>query len=312
MPVADLDGKVIEGKNGWLFLANDRNGVLSQHSGERPFSQRALERWQRLLEERQAWVEAEGASYFFLVPPNAHSVYPEHLPDVVANGERPVQQLLGRLQAEKSPASIIYPLAALSKEKKRHLVYSPTDSHWNAAGAFAAYLRTATEIGKVFPLRQLKRDEIAFAERVVVGDLGSKLQPVRSGIQVTAEVKDPQSVLVSDNRVRNRGRIIEFACDKAEGTCLILGDSFTFAALRFFAESFRKLVFAQIVTLDRELVREQRPDVVLTVMNERFVRAIPDDAGAPSAREYEAERVRNGEVMSEKSVNGLAKKLLWP
>lgn len=311
---ADLDGKVVEGKDGWLFLANDRNRVLSQHSGEHPFRERDLKRWQQVLEGRRSDVEELGAAYFFLVPPNAHSVYPEYLPDGVGHGTRPVQQLQAHLQDERSPMDVIYPLTAMRKEKRRNAqtVYCPTDSHWNALGAFVGYRRAALRIASSFPLRQLRRSDVTFATRTVAGDLGSKLDPVRESVQVTAVVTEPQSRLVSDNRVRNRGRIIEFACDRAEGSCVIFGDSFTFAALRFFAESFRKLVFAQIITLDRELIREQRPDVVLTVMNERFLRTIPNDAGAPGAREHEASRLRDGDVMTKKTVNALSRKLLWP
>ena len=44
---------------------------------------RQLEDWRHVLETRRAWLRRRGIPYFHIVPPNAHSVYPEYLPDDV-------------------------------------------------------------------------------------------------------------------------------------------------------------------------------------------------------------------------------------
>ena len=50
------DGKVVEGRDGRLFLANDANRVLAQHSGELRFDEDQLRGWRELLETRTAWL----------------------------------------------------------------------------------------------------------------------------------------------------------------------------------------------------------------------------------------------------------------
>jgi hypothetical protein len=50
------DGKVIAGKDGWLFLAYDGNRVLDQHLGRLRLSDVQLERWTSALEMRVSWL----------------------------------------------------------------------------------------------------------------------------------------------------------------------------------------------------------------------------------------------------------------
>ena len=47
------DGKVMRGKDGWLFLANDRNAVVNQHTGQFRFSPKDVQRWREVLETRE-------------------------------------------------------------------------------------------------------------------------------------------------------------------------------------------------------------------------------------------------------------------
>ena len=63
-------------------------------------------------------------------------------------------------------------------------------------------------------------------------------------------------------------------------------------SLQFLAESFRRLTFVHMVNLDHELVEELQPDVVVKIMNERFLIAVPVDDPAKSLAELEAEQAR--------------------
>ena len=93
------EDKVVEGKDGWLFLVRDTNHVMDQHTGRLQFTPRQLEDWRYVLETRSAWLAGRQIPYFFIVPPNTHAVYPEYLPDdVVPVAERPVLQLMRHLR----------------------------------------------------------------------------------------------------------------------------------------------------------------------------------------------------------------------
>ena len=65
--------------------------------------------------------------------------------------------------------------------------------------------------------------------------------------------------------------------------------------LPFLAESFGRWC-SRTVTLDRSVVEEVDPDIVITVMNERFLIRVPDDAGAKTLEECAAEKRATGAV----------------
>ena len=56
-----------------------------------------------------------------------------------------------------------------------------------------------------------------------------------------------------------------------EARCLVLGDSYAYNMLLFLAPSFRRVTFAHTASLDFELAQEERPDVVISILNERFM-----------------------------------------
>jgi alginate O-acetyltransferase complex protein AlgJ len=295
-PAAADDGKVVRGKDGWLFVANDTNRVLDQHVGILRFSGAELEAWRVLLEQRRGRLAQLGIGYAFFVAPNPHSVYPEKLPEGIrCAGPRPVQQLIGHLREKRSPVEVHYPLERLLGEKDR-LIYAKTDSHWTELGAFIAYQELLRALPFHDELRELGEDDLFLDEGVVPGDLGHKVDPPAGSAQAYVEVRDPRARFVSDNRVRTNGRRIEYECPAGSRTCLIFGDSFCVRLLPFLAESFRRLVFAHITTLDTGLIRRERPDVVLNVMNERFLVRVPRDEGAPALDDLEAAKRAEGDT----------------
>ena len=293
------DGKVVRGRDGWLFLDNDANDVFRQHSGELRLSDEQLEGWRAVLEERISWLEERGSAYFFLVPPNPHSVYPEKLPPGTRTAaERPIHQLIRHL-SEHSFASAIYPLEALLAEKEQRPVYPSNSSHWNAAGGFVAYTVLMREMSSAVEARVLSWGDVVFWNHEWVSDLGAKLSPNEVATQTGAGIRKGRPTIVSDNEIWGNGRLRVYEChDAPDATCLLLGDSFSYPFMVFLAASFRRLVFAHIPTLDRELVAEASPDVVVSLLNERFLVEVPTDAAAPSLRAWEQQKRERGETVA--------------
>jgi len=290
--------KVVEGKEGWLFLTHDTNHVMHQHTGRLRFTQRQLEDWRRVLETRVAWLGRRQIPYLFVVPPNPHAVYPEYLPDdVVTVAERPVLQLIRHLDERGSQARIVYPLEELVAHKEHDLVYIKTDSHWNELGAFIAYERLMREVSRVMPVREIRREQLFVSRSEQPGDLGGKMQPVRSSTQVFVDVRGWKAHYALDNRVRVTGRRIEYRCRLApDVTCLVHGDSFVEKVLHVLAESFGRTIFCQMPSLDFQVVRQVRPDVVIGMQNERFLLEVPYDSTAPTQAELAAAKQVEGKV----------------
>ena len=279
------DGKVLEGEAGWLFLAHDSNDVLAQHTGRLLFSARELEEWRYLLETRRLWLADRGARYGFLVPPNSHTVHADKLPRHPLSDVRPVTQLLDLVDF----MPIVYPLEELRAEPR---AYFELDTHWSVLGAFIAY----QELMEVLGQPALARSELSFSEQVVSGDLGAKTTPPRAGARVLARPRRQSARLLHDNRVEDFGRRVELESDGPDVACLVFGDSYSYAMLPFLAESFHRLLFVQLATMDFELVREWKPDVVVSILNERFLIDIPNDLFGYTARALEAQKVADGRV----------------
>jgi alginate O-acetyltransferase complex protein AlgJ len=290
------DGKVVRGKGGWLFLANDSNDVMSQHAGTRALSPDEIERWRALLEERTARL-AEGVPYLFLVAPDPHGVYQEMLPDGFEPApERPVHKLLAHLGQTGSPARVIYPLDELVAAKPKRLVYSPFDTHWTEFGALVAYSRLMKDVGAVVPVRELDPAEIGFTTRMMPGELRYKLG-FEDAVDHLQAVFDVQARLVEDNEVEWTGAHLTLECAEAPPTtCVLFGDSYSLALLRFLAESFRRLVFAHSPWLDYELVEREQPDIVISMLAERFLIHVPDDSLGPTVDSLAAAKRAEGSI----------------
>jgi alginate O-acetyltransferase complex protein AlgJ len=303
VPRYTKDNKFVRGKNGRLFLDNDQNDVVLQHTGERLFSPRDLRHWRLLLESRVATLEKLDIPYFHLVPPNAHSVYPEDLPDHVrTHHTRPVLQLIEEIERKGSFAKLIYPLDELIAAKPR-LLYPKTDPHWSALGAFIAYERLAEEMSQVVRMHRVREEDVNFYEFGLVGELGFKIEPQVESPDMAAWVRKPTAYLVSDNCVVNTGTIVVAECPEAPwGTCILLGDSFSNWLWLYLAASFRRFVYAYTPTLDYDFIREYEADVVVSVLNERFMIIVPDDFGGPSVRDLEQEKKAHGLLREETPV----------
>ena len=305
MPPSLKDGKVIEGR-GRLYLANDGNHVLEQHSGGVRFSEDELLQWRNLLETRTAWLERRGSHHFFMVAPNSHSLYPDELPEWLPSApERPIHQLMNDLREHDSYAHLLYPLEQLAEHEN---AYARTGSHWSELGASIACRALMDDIGKVLPVECFKEEDYEFEEVTYNGDLGAKMEPQWSSTFVKAHAKAPRAERVFDNRIKgNTGRryVFEWEDPDAAPHCLVYGDSFARRVLPFLAESFSRLTFVHMVTLDLDLVRRLDPDAVVLIMNERFLIRVPVDAPAPTAAQIEAEKIAAGEVVPEGRQPGL-------
>ena len=176
-----------------------------------------------------------------------------------------------------APANLLDVLLAAKDEFN---LYAPVDTHWNGRGAFIAYKRLMAEVETRFAVNCLTDADIAYSSQEYEGDLGHKVDPPRTGHCTYAYALNKRSRLLADNCVERTGRILVMECDAAPPTtCVICGDSYAYSMLPFLAESFGRVVFAQLATLDHELVRNERAEVVISITNERFLIDPPRDEG---------------------------------
>lgn len=129
---------VTRGKEGWLFLANERSTDYYRHT--ELFTPAELERWRQVLEARRNWLAARGAAYLFVVAPNKETIYGEMMPELLTQvaPESRLDQLVTYLRGH-SDVRLVDLRGVLTAAKGEERLYHKTDTHWNDRGAFRAY-----------------------------------------------------------------------------------------------------------------------------------------------------------------------------
>jgi len=273
--------KVMVGQDGWLYLRRDRNDILAQHTGKLRFEPEQLAQWRSVLQERKDESERRGAVWSCLVAPDKESVYREYLPTKIVPVERrPVHEFLDA--ADEAGAPVVYPLERLRAAKPEFDVYPKVDTHWNYRGAYLGYRTLCEEIARRgVDLETLDEADLEWVERETKGDLGGKVRPEPIvGTTIAPVLKNPRGRLVADNEVVNHGWVLSFEQARPGPSCVVFGESFTHFMLPFLKESFQRMVFVHTSMFVREILDQERPDVIVSLPTERFLIQVPDDANA--------------------------------
>lgn len=275
----DGDGKVRVGRNGRLFIHKDSNGLLDQHLGRRLLSEADLKLWQDILDRRQVAAQAIGAQYHLLVAPDTAAIYPEDHPDLDGyDGLRPTLQLQQHLRPD-TPWT--YPIKDLREARLRREVCHPSDSHWTGFGAYIGY-RALTR--KLDMLRKLPPNRMKFINKESSGDLGNKFLPPIIAPYTECVFRDPPSKLVWKNGISNRGYIGYWRHRNPNlPRAILFTDSYGWKFARFLSASFSEMVMVHTPYFEQEAVDKYRPDVIVTLMAERFLLRVPDErTGIPA------------------------------
>lgn len=262
--------KVLEGKQGWLFLDNDTNGSVDQFMGRMHLTDNGTAGWKEYLV--QSAELAASTPWALLVAPSKESVMGKRYHPRVEGVGGPMHQVLALPEAR----DVVYPLDALKALGDGAFI--PTDTHWTHKGAMVAAVALAAKLGvPEADCRALFAKDIYKPKRMG-GDLGNKLSPKQ-----TAEVE----VLTSFNHNRyktyenglpNFGRILVVEYPKAflPGTCLVFGSSSSYSMLNYLSRIFARLVFVHSAgNLDPALVKAVAPDYLAAQTNARFVVQLP-------------------------------------
>lgn len=285
--------KVLQGREGWLFIDNDTNRVVDQHTGILSLSIERIQLWRETILRRIALAQRLSKSYYFLIAPDNHGIYPEYLPDSVTPAlRRPVHDLI-ELFEDLGFEDYCYPLPALLDSKLLMTVGHQTDSHWSHYGAYCVYKEMIRTLNLRHPeLEPLDVGRIHFDFKSAIGDLGAQMDPKLSGSTVFSRILKPKAKLVSDNHVNNRGNIQIFENENANlPTALIFRDSYGLWLRHFLAETFSRLILVATPLCEEDLIHEFDPDIIISEMAERFLISVPDDVEGERVSEIIASKM---------------------
>ncbi len=299
---------VVEGKHGWLFLGE--HGPIEDYRGMLPFTGQQLRDWQQVLESRRDWLAKQGIPYLFVVCPDKHTIYPEHMPDRInrVHAQTRLDQLLRHMD-EHSDVEILDLRPALREFKKVHLCYQPQESHWNGVGAFAAYQQIARRLQAWYPdLRVLSLSDCEIHKQENLYTDLRRLQGRENTRTVLDSVRPVRGFLSRFRRDGPRANGSELFYSHREDApiarALVVCDSFMTLMMPFLGEHFGDALFVWgggdgFLAQD---VREYKPEVVIQEIVERSLCEItlnpletppaPACTPLPSARHKEDIRTR--------------------
>jgi hypothetical protein len=264
--------QVVIGKAGWWFVGDQYRAVEYQRA-VRPFAPEQLERWQRVLEARRAWLAARGIDYVFVVAPDKGSIYPQYLP-ATSSRVGPLTRLeqLVRHLAEHSDFRIVDVAPAVRAMAERQPAYEPLDSHWNDLGAWVAYVAIAERLDLTpepldgFEMRRIPGQGNDLALLLSLGDR----QPA-SRLGLVPRVPRRAHWLSSNGALPlgSQGVYISEIDDASLPSAVVFQDSFGEALRPFLSEHFRRTFHSWQVLFDPVVVEQERPSVVIQEMVER-------------------------------------------
>jgi hypothetical protein len=262
----------MQGRDGWLYWASE--GMLENYTGKAQFSQADLQNWQKLLETRRAWLAQRGEKYIFVVAPNKESIYPEYLPEWVVKSGAPgkLDQFLAHMRAH-STVPVLDLRPSLIAAKKDGPTYFTTDTHWNSFGGFIAYQQIIHALQPQMPgLQPLGLD--AFDRTRTVGhggDLAVCIQQqdeMQETQGITFKPRWPLAALKQTSTERATAGVATKNPDK-NGKAVIFRDSFAEALVPFMGYHFNEVLYIWQPQWDKELLEEEKPDLVIDEIVER-------------------------------------------
>ncbi|WP_192562330.1 alginate O-acetyltransferase AlgX-related protein [Pseudomonas gozinkensis] len=133
-------GKVVIGKEGWLFLGDEYADKISvKRAGVDQKEMQIIENVAKSVESWDQWLSSKGVAAFrIVIGPDKDSVYPEYLPDWSSRTHtRPTEVLMRHARGH----IYVDPTKALVQAKQQftHPLYYQTDTHWNNVGAWIAF-----------------------------------------------------------------------------------------------------------------------------------------------------------------------------
>jgi hypothetical protein len=262
----------VEGKDGWLFLNSDSNDVNAVISGEREIEANRLSECALTFASRSAMLKHLNIPYLAIIMPEKNVVCANLRHASVISDNRPAV-LIARI-AERFTDALVYPIELYNRGEP---CYHRTDTHANAAG----YSKLLDVLESRFPylFKQTARIEPSVNPEFC-GDLGNKFTPNR--FESTTEysfpmhlegfeIEDPvPDILRTGDTLRGTVVRTRFA-DAPNRSAILFGTSSAYGFLPLISTLFQEIIFIWENTIDYHLIERSRPDLVLSIVSERFL-----------------------------------------
>ena len=275
--------RVLLGKRGWLYYTKISDGDnYSDFMKQNLVSEKTTQEFVSQLKMRFDWCKENNIKFIFLIAPNKHSVYPENYPFDRPTGLTRAEQLLEAM--DRAGMEYIYPKDDLIAQKTKYSppLYYLTDTHWNELGAWLAFSRVSSEIKKSFP--SVVFPEVTFdysCEQIRGnGELAKMIGQDQYGMDwhftLSPHVPDWMN---SFSYIKNdeKNGVFVSGINKSFPKAIVYRDSFFTALVPFVSTMFSEVEYHWKVfeKNDKEEILDQKPDVIIWEVAERYLGVIP-------------------------------------
>lgn len=269
---------VLVGKDNWLFYW--KQDIQRSYLKTKPFSNEILNKYAADFIDLDRQLRTEGKMLIVSIYPNKHTIYDAEVPNWAQSlrnsGPSRAQQFQNYL--ENHNITYVPQSDYLKNVDEDRRLYLLNDTHWNSLGAYYAYRNLMGVIAnkndsvpKPFNLQDF---DIVIQEDYKKGDLLDLLGIDNSrGIFNDDYLKFQHKIPLSINRKNDiygpRSTLMINNNSGNELTALFLGDSYSYELLQFLPYHFRKTVFVRNIKLDKKIIKEVKPDIIVYGIVER-------------------------------------------
>lgn len=260
------------------WLSHINNTSLDDFQNVNPLTAEELQRIQRNLDSFQAELKKMGIEFYIIMPPNKNTIYPEYLkPEIPVIGNKSRLSQLIDYQLENGSVKVIDIRERMNQLKQEETVYYETDTHWNPRGAYEGYRALIEVIQQDFPNVKpitLEDCEITEAQKWQ-GDL-SRMSGWLEAYSTFDQILPPSNTKSTLRTETIDGvKYAYFENDSPElPKAIIYRDSFFTVMQPYLAQNFRELIDIWTYKIDLNLIREEKPDIVIFLMTERIIQRL--------------------------------------
>jgi len=294
--IGDEKSKVIQGVNNWLFYT--AWNVVEDFQGKIKLDTEKLNKFTDYLTTTRNKLKASNIEYIFVISPKKESIYPEFLPDFIIQNKTDsypsrLDQIMTNLKTKDSSFPFLDLKYEILKNKKDHILYRTTDTHWNDLGAFFGYQQIINFINSntqyKAKLLDLNNDFKLTTEMTTQGDLSAILNlkieyknyllKLKNKKSTSASLKTKTTLIgiIDIFKYQNLDQVqITYSKNKQKDLpkVLIIHDSFIAHYLtEEFMESFNEVTFvwAHPCEINVEEIKKQGFNIVIQQTAERYI-----------------------------------------
>lgn len=267
------------GNEKFLFYNSFEDEIFKSYTRTNLISEEELYLMYKKLYNRSIDLSSKNIKYLFGFWPNKHTIYPENLPSSMSMQIRDTISLSDQITNYFTKKGLLFfdVRDDLLTVKNHGNLYRKLDSHWNALGAYKAYVGFCKDTYSIIGLTPHNLDEFHIsAKESTEGDLVKML-----GVKSIFGFKDILPVYTINDKSKEFN--ISSGTGNLTGTLitkrkikentpkvLIFRDSFSSALIQFISLHFDEVIYTSSI-YDEDLIDLVKPDIVISCRAERYI-----------------------------------------